>query len=694
MTAFLKELLRRLLNPGIYAGALITAVLVVAAYQVRPGYDIQIGTPTDGTILQGFNAGERMAQGGGTFRWTGADSYIVLQDVGRQDFDVTLTLSGSRPQGQPPPTLRVESGSAVLLDTVPAPDRVDYKLTLSREYVKDGTLTLHILVNGFSPPRDSRTLGVVLTRLQAYPGAAADRFIEPPLGALATLVGASALFALLLALLGWGAGGVLLGSSLVGLLAACLLVWNRLWLTSGVWYGTWIPTLLYGGIFTLLVWGVGSLVLHRRRNLPGGWSLAGIPFRILLTIMLVAFAVRLAGQLHPQIFVVDLLYHVHRYQDVQNGTLIIMHVASELAGRDTFYLPTAYIFMMPLQWLVGDIVMSVRLFTIALSTLGAFLVYYLCAVCLRTTRAGLLAAVLYLTMPLSVLIFSWGITTNIFADFISLLLFTLFVTARDLNPRKAAFWWLLVLLFVGVLSHPAVVVILSFAIGLLCLAWVFFGRRSPYLGWRRVGWTAAAYVVALALAYAVYYVNVIPTMISTLADISGGTSSSSAGGNPVHLLIGGAVSDKSLGLFVRYVDNWSDWLWAGLLGIWAELWAYFKVWPLVGAIVGFAIISPLGPRRSASPSPQSPDGTRRRLYLAGLAWALSALVFLIVGWRFNLYVRYSLFVLPAVAIGAAFLLARIYERGSWGKTLALLVTALFAFMAFALWQYRINYGLK
>ena len=608
MIAFLKELLRRLLNPGIYAGAIITALLVVAAYQIRPGYDIQIGTPTDGTILQGFNAGEKMAQGGGTFRWTGADSYIILQDVGRQDFDVILTLSGSRPQGQPTPTLRVESGSTVLLDTVPAPDLIDYKLTVPRDLVTDGTLTLHILTNGFSPPGDNRTLGVVLTRLQVYPGAAADRFIEPPLGALATLVGASALFALLLALLGWGAGGVLLGASLVGLLAASLLVWNRLWLTSGVWYGTWIPTLLYAGIFTLLVWGVGSLVLRRRRTLPGRWSVAGMPFRTLLTIMLVAFAVRLAGQLHPQIFVVDLFYHVHRYQDVQNGTLIIMHVASELAGRDTFYLPTAYVFMMPLQWLVGDIVMSVRLFTITLSTLGALLVYYLCAVGLRSTRAGLLASVLYLTLPLSVLIFSWGVTTNVFADFISLLLFTLFVTARDLNPRKAAFWWLLVLLFVGVLSHPAVVVILSFAIGLLCLAWAFLGRGSPDLGWRRVGWTAAAYAVALALAYAVYYVNVIPTMIGTLADISSGTSSNGQSANGVHLLVGGAVSDKSLGLFVRYVDSWSDWFWTGLLGIWAELWAYFKAWPLVGAILGFALISPVVPRRSAAPSPPSLGG--------------------------------------------------------------------------------------
>jgi hypothetical protein len=685
----LRELLRRLLNPGFYLGGLVTALLVVAAYQVRPAYDVPIGTPTDGTILQGFNAGEKMAQGGGTFRWTGADSYIVLQDVGRQDFDLTLTMSGSRPQGQPPAALRIESSGSTLLDTQLAPDLIDYQIAIPRELLPDGTLTLHLLSNGFSPPGDARTLGVVLTRLQVTPGPSPDKFIEPPLNALTSLVAASALFGLVLALLGWGTGGVLLGSSLVGLLAAALLVWNRLWLTSGTWYATWLPVLLYAGMFTLLVFAVCGLLPRRRSSLPGNWSFAGLPFRLLLTVMLVAFAVRLAGQLHPQIFVVDLLYHVHRYQDVQNGTLIIMHVASELAGRDTFYLPTAYVFMMPLQWLVGDIVMSVRLFTIGLSTLGALLVYYLCAAGLRSTRAGLLAASLYVCLPLSVLIFSWGITTNVFADFISLLILTLFVVAPDLSPKRGPFWWLLALLFVGVLSHPAVVVILSFAIGLLCLAWVLFGRRAPGLGWPRVGWTALAYLIAAGLAYAIYYVNVLPTMVSTLADISQGDASNGSAGSAPHLLVGGAVSDKSLGLFVRYVDSWADWFWSGLLGIWAEFWAYFKVWPLVGALLGFAAISPLRLGRSTSTA-EAP----RRLYLAALAWAMAAVVLVLVGWRLNLYVRYSLFALPVVVIGAGYLLSLAWERGAWGRTLAVLVTVFFVFTGLVLWQYRINYGLK
>ena len=133
---YLRELLRRLLNPGIYAGALITAP---AGCSCLPGSARLRHTDWHADrrhILQGFNAGEKMAEGGGTFRWTGADSYIVLQDVGRQDFDVTLTLSGNRPPGQPPATLRIESGTTVLLDTQPGPDLIDYKLAVTRDDVR------------------------------------------------------------------------------------------------------------------------------------------------------------------------------------------------------------------------------------------------------------------------------------------------------------------------------------------------------------------------------------------------------------------------------------------------------------------------------------------------------------------------------------------------------------------------------
>src|SRR5207237_1633598 len=46
---------------GPIIGTLITAILVVAAYQVRVRYDVPFGTATDGVLLRGFNAGEQVA---------------------------------------------------------------------------------------------------------------------------------------------------------------------------------------------------------------------------------------------------------------------------------------------------------------------------------------------------------------------------------------------------------------------------------------------------------------------------------------------------------------------------------------------------------------------------------------------------------------------------------------------------------
>src|SRR4051812_602420 len=91
-----------LLNPGVYAGVLVAAILVVLAYQVRPTYDIIVGSKLDGPVLVGFNEREAM-QGNNPlpFRWTTDDSHIIFAGVGKQDLDVTLTLSGNRPVGQP-----------------------------------------------------------------------------------------------------------------------------------------------------------------------------------------------------------------------------------------------------------------------------------------------------------------------------------------------------------------------------------------------------------------------------------------------------------------------------------------------------------------------------------------------------------------------------------------------------------------
>ncbi|MDQ5823947.1 MAG: hypothetical protein M3441_06995 [Chloroflexota bacterium] len=689
MTPVLAIILRRLLNPGTFVGVFATLVLVVLAYQVRPTYAIGIGTPLDVSIVRGFNTPERMpGEVPQAFRWTTEESFVTLRDVGRQDFNVILTASGFRPEGHEPATLRVHVGDRTLLDVQPAPQLTNYSFQVAREDVADGTMVLRLSGNTFVPPEDPnpRPLGVVVTGVLVQPAANPDRFIEPPLRVVIGLVAAAGMLGVVLAMLGWGVGTVATGPILVGLLGAGLLVVNRLWLTSGRWYEAWPQAVLAGAVFVGLVALAGLLI---KRVVSVRWPV--LDRRVLLTVMLLAFVVRLAGQLHPLIFIMDLVFHSHRFDTVQAGQLLFTIRSDEWGGHETFYLPTPYVFMLPLQWLLNDQLLVIRLFTVALGTLGAGLLYLIARASTGDSRVALLASGLYVIMPIAVLPYSWGITSNLFGEFFALCALTLLVTCyRYLRPASSAFWLLLVLLLPALLSHPGVVQLTGAAVGLTGLLWWVFGRKSQARVRRAVPvgvWVLAALLLGVGLAYTFYYGHFAADMLNTLQQIRAERAAEAQPG-ALHLLVGGSVSDRSLGLIVRYAETRREWLVGGLLGFWNEAQAYYRVWPVLASVLGLILAWPVRNRL------HSWAARRRMLVLTALGWGGAVLAFAIIGWTMNLYVRYALFALPLVCLGGAIVLSKLARRGWAGSILVCLVLALFAFEALNLWQYRITYAFK
>jgi hypothetical protein len=674
-------LIRRLLNPGIYAALVVTAALVIAAYQVRPTYDIPFGTATDGPLLGGFNAGE-VTQGESPldFRWSTGDAYITLQDVGRQDFDVALTVSGSRPEGQPPPKISVSADDLSLLSVEPPPAITEYRFRVPREAVADGSLRLHLSADPFSPPGDPRELGVIVTRLAASPAATPDRVVEPPVGVLLSISLAAFVLGFLLSLLGWGVAGTALGASSVGVLASWLLVADRLWLTTARWYESWPGVLLAGGVLVAAVYGLGGWLL-RRAGAP--WT--PLQRRGLLTMMLLVFGVRLAGQLHPQIFIVDLIFHAHRFETVQSGQLLFTIESAEWGGRSTFYLPTPYVLMLPLQWLLNNELLVIKLFIVGLSTLGAFLLFFLGRKALRDGRAGLIAASLYLTVPLAVLPFSWGITSNVFGEFFALCALAVMVAAWPrLAPRRAWFWLLAGTLLLALLSHPGVVQLTFVAFGLISILLLLARRRISSS--RAAGWAVAALLLSFGTAYLIYYGHFAGDMLDTLQEIRAERAATAEPGS-LNLRVGGSVADRSLGLVVRYAESRRDWLFGGLRGFWQEAHAYYRVWPVAAALLGYLLVWLSGRERSLP--------RRRKVFaVAAAGWLLAVLVYALIGWSVNLYVRYALFALPVVGLGAAIVLSALWRRGRAGALLASMMLVFFAAEALALWHYRITYAFK
>ncbi|HKP52863.1 MAG TPA: hypothetical protein VJ183_09440 [Chloroflexia bacterium] len=679
------RILRRLRNPGIYAGVLLTALFVTLAYQSRPSYDIKIGSPTDQPLLSGFNTREVVAGDEPVpFRWTTGAATVTFKEVGRQDFSVMMLINGWRPDDQPPAHLRISSGGVTFFDGAPARESTEYRFVVPRDAVSDGTLILELNTNPFVPTGDPnpRPLGVSVQRVQVAPGPNPDRFIEAPFGILLSLVETSAVFGLFLALTGWGIGVTALGGSVPGLLGGWVVVTDRLWLTSQEWYAVWLQATLLGVLLALSVGTVGRWLMEH-----GGARWSATHGRALLALVLIAFVVRLSGQMHPQICIIDLNFHLHRFQTVEAGQLLFTINSAEWGGRETFYLPTAYLFMMPLYWIFNDPLFVIRLFTVAIGTLGTVPVYYLASRALRDNRAGVIAASLYLTLPMAVLPYSWGITTNLFGEFFALCSLAIVVGAgRGLRPNRPAFWLLAGTLLLALLSHPGVVQLVLLAFALIAASWLV-GRRA----WHdRVGaaWAFGAFVIAAGIAYVIYYRHFVGDMLTTLAEIRKERASRTPQpGEGIGVRVGGSVADKSLGLVVRYAQSLSDWFLGGLRGFWQEVQAYYSVWPVAGALVGF-----WSAKATAARGAVYDDAPKSRLLRSVIGWVLAAALFALVGWVANLYVRYSLFLLPVVALGSGALLSKLWGRGRSGALLVILVVVFFAFQALALWQQRINYS--
>jgi hypothetical protein len=680
---------RALLNPGIYAGVLLAFILVVAAYQVRPAYDIPIGTPTDGPLLRNFYDPETPPKDSGTpyatYRWSrGNNSSIVFQDVGRQDFDIVLEVNGSRPAGQPPPSLKIKSGDTTLVDVQPPPGVQDYAFKVKREEVRDGTVSLELQTNSFKLQGDARDLGIIVTRVKLSPAPGLDRFVEPPTEPLVAITGAVALLAIFLAVLGWGAGAVFTCAVALGLLSASLLVFDRLWLTSQRWYWAWPQSLIAGGVLAIACWPIAGWLFAR-----GGVNWTALQRRALLSLVMLVFAVRLAGQLHPSIFVYDLGYHVNILLRVSTGDWLFTTQPAELGrfGHSTFYLPTPYIFMEPLDWLLRDHRLTIRLMTVGTGTLGGLPIFFLAARATGNGRAGLLSSALYLIMPMSVIIFSWGITPNIFGEFFALCSLAVAVGAyQSLRPTNPAFWALSALLTITILSHPGVLALSTVAFLMIALLW-WTGRRRIG-GWRPAVGLLGAYATAALVALAIYYRHFVPGMIETLKQVQQERANGTGAGG-VPLIVGGSVEDARLGLYQREVHNFGEWFFLGISGFWSEAQAYYRVWPIVGAVVGYNYLTyrarlTVGPAR----------GTASALVLAAIGWTVSVVLFGIVGWATNLFVRYPLFALPIIALGSGVWLSGVWRRGRAGRWLAMLLIVFFAVEALAFWQYRINFAFK
>jgi hypothetical protein len=285
---------------------------------------------------------------------------------------------------------------------------------------------------------------------------------------------------------------------------------------------------------------------------------------------------------------------------------------------------------------------------------------------------------------MGVLVFSWGITSNLVGEWwASALLLTLAAGWQRLR-RPAVAALAVVVATLALLAHPGILLLtgtwLAVLVGGLTVGWLMQrGRGDTETAGRGRSLAALLAVVALAttLAFALFYRVDAAMMLeqgsTTLAQrLSGETPASD---QPRRWRVSGSVDDRTLGLQARYVTELARVPLAGLAGYAREAWAYYWGWPFLAAGLGWWTLGV---------SPAS-----RRLRWLSLAWLATAGLFALAGLFLNLYVRYMLFLLPVICVLAGVGLDWLARRGRAGAAVTVVLLVATVLAGLWLWYQRI-----
>lgn len=675
-------------TPAPYVLVLVTLLLLTLAWQVGFSYKLDPNQDTylDEPFYHGFNKVEfsrtptdQLDTTGGRlkpYRWTTGDAYWLFPAVGQHSYHLKLTFAGGI---NPQPDFVVLANSQKVGAGRAEAGVKTYEFDVSSQIIaSDGDLKIELQVQAFTPPKDARTLGVVF--FSGEINAAGSDWNLPPVVQLGWLTALVLLAYLLLVRSGFGSWGAVGGAGIV----LAMLVWiviggSRPWLT------VFSATLVWTFSLAYLLLLAADLAMRRVwvDNVARRWVLA---------IFAGAFAIKLAGLLHPQAAVVDIGFHVNQFKSFwDKGVLLNKIQSQEWGGRYTVYPPTPYAFAGLLRWLIPDEKLLLEFFMVALDSSRVLLVYTLVQKTLADRRAAILSAFFLATMPVGVLSIAWGEVSNLFGEWLLLAILTLVVVKFEQLRKPGYFALTTVLLTLAFISHPGVILLAGTVFLLLA---IFLARRK---GSRTF---ALIYLLALALSFGLYHVQTVGDMIPQALDTIQAKFSSptTAKAKLPDYQVGGSVNDDRLsqqdGLTQKTVHNRREWLLGGLAGFWAEARVYFLVLPIL--VVPWLLWWLWYSSRKAGPDRADAKIRRgqRRLFWAVVAWFTTAGLFAIIGLSINLYVRYSLFLLPIAALALGVFLAHVGRRGGWwGNLLTVGVSVYFLVTALALYYDRIIYAL-
>ncbi|MEI7556669.1 hypothetical protein [Candidatus Chlorohelix sp.] len=707
------------------------------AYQTKPGYFIQVGSRLDRPFLVESSFFTReppesaRKPGDLDYRYTKSLSLIDLPGIGSQPLTVTMRIFSSE---NPNPQLKIYVGDKQISPelTQPPPPREwkEIVFPVLADYFKDGNLHMRLESSIWDPKGDSRKLGLLLDWVKIEPNQPAflNPGVRPPDDTFIPLIILTVLGVLTLLATGLPTLFALLGGAgMVGGLTFWLIT-DRLSLT------TFMPLdVLRFALFTLvLVWllahyapllyrGLGVIVSSRE----SGW---------LALFFLLSFVLLFGGQLHPQFTSSDIGLNVNNLQArVMRGSLIF---SPELPnGQPAPYPPAYYIGLLPFTALLDSRRESFELlFKFAGSLLqasGVYMIYYLSSLIrsasnqlgnkespinekleqefeVGTNWVGIVAAGFYAINKYPYLIFSQGNHTNLFGEWMFLVLLCAICGALyyfriqhfPISRRKphnledtselpalnrvlkhwgdrlrlqlARFSPYLIragvyivpplALTITYLSHYGTFLFTNvFMLCLIVLLALFGGR----VGRRNALYLAGVFMVSLLLALLLYYYN----YFNLIGNFFGGM----LGNTPVP----NAKPRQPFEILSSLQRTYSD------------IRYFFGLPVILAALCGMALwlISYFARLAQQEKGLRGLNPAEALL----LALGLTSVAFAIMERVQNLETRYQLYLLPLVALATGAFLGRIWRSGKAG---VLLVAALFLFQlvdTVSFWLERITY---
>ena len=600
---------------GGLAGGLAGVLCLALAYVAAPVLRIEFAVDPP-RFVTGFHPAEYEQATGLTFAWTGRDAALRLPGLDRRvPWRAEIRLRGGRATAADNPVVRVLADGAPAGEVQSGDDFTTAAIDVPSSRARRRGLRLTMAASRtFRPEADPRELGVQVDRVILTPEGLA--FVPP-----AALVGAgvsAAAMGLAFGLIGLGGRAAATAAVLVAALQAVALARG------------FAPLTAYPEAAARAALSIGcataSLVLavERARSM----ALTG-PARAAAALTAAVLLLKLLVFLHPEMPIGDALFQAHRFQQVLGGTYYFTSIAP---GNYLFpYAPGLYVAAAPFAEFVrretGD--MALLRIVVACTDAAAAVVLYAGVVhAWRHPLTAACASAIYQLLPLTFLAASGGTLTSAFAQSIAVAVFVLF-SVRWMGPRHPAA--LLLLAGAGVaafLSHTSTFAILSAAFVLVPLIVAWRGGptfRAPAAG------IAAAGLVAVGVAVAVYYGHFLETYRTELARIGGETATAApdAGGR--------SIGDRAQSV-PRYLRE------------------YYGLAPLLLAVPGSLAL-----RRRAGPD---------RLQLALAGWAVTCLLFLALGILTPVDMRYYVAALPAVAIVAASGATAWWEQGGGRRAAA------------------------